>query len=834
MESARNGIGKFIREIENGDMGPSYRRRVQYEKSKLVHMSRLKLRSKGSGRKRMIDEEDEQYIAKCIEEKATAHGRRHDSTLYLGHRVKKKDLKRLLNRHHQLRGLPCVKSVTTVYNRGKAKSKKSLQAARHIGLGLWCTKKPPKSDSRGNILTHYCRATKKNIIRKMFQENVNEVLCRSYDDKATICPATGTGMRSARKQVVFMPTEPEKQRMLPIYDWPTSMVNVTPGPVLYMTKKVDQDADGQEEIVTSCQDVVVQIKPKFFVGSDATSWASMLMDNRHKEVLLHEVDDNDVHSLQLRCFIVRIRDTCRSYTLQTIEDDVMLIDEHPEHVEYERQKLQFLKRNFADVPEDIVHELAELDSKLVDGLAEGVVLAENLLDVLPTTSECIWASETKIIDLCNLIQSELGMIVGLPRLKDKVLDLTDAGPGVGLSNHAVLYRVCSEIMICKYDYYTRVHLAPNDSSNNEVERIQSSIGDAICDGGALDWDYFPKFSDVLEEDVKNWTVAEHESYEWDRMERNAFAVCEEVNRRVDGAETVDGYMKSYVSKHSDEFFFWDGKFLKEFIDNEKKSELNKTVTPGTNYYQHLLNFATSHIKKGEKVLEFVKGMCVVNDGKSCAHCEANPPLRPVESIPQPYPKEGTVHYKHIDETPAKVDGKLRDVDDFNPRVQLNKLIEEKSVDDKSLDKISQFCSKFIVDESMVLAHINDRKNKNRLNEVKKTERKAKKDIDQKKVYKDYDWRQLIDSDQLKKQRVATLDKYITHHDLNTYKERKRDTRWKLSKYISSRILLWTLKLESPKNPNKQMNLILMIMTMTMTLVMILLRMSWEVIRIMKR
>ena len=765
IETQRDNTINLIRDIECGENLLAFERRIEYEKKKLIQLKRMKLRQKGSGRKQLLDEEDEKYVAKSIEEKATAHGRRHDSTLYLGHRVKKKDFLKLINKYHAERGLPPVKSVTTVYNRGRAKAKHTIQARRHIGMGLWCSKKPPKSDSRGNLLTHFCRSTKKNVIRKLFSVYPEEVLCRSSDDKATVCPATGTGMNSTRNQTVFMPSEPEKQRMLPIYDWPTTMVNVTPGPTLYMTKKI-ADCDGTEKIITASQDVVCHIKPKFFVGSDATSWASLLMENRHNEVVLHEVGDTEIYSMQMRNFAVRIKDTVRAFNLQTIEEDVLAMDKFPNNpnfVKYEREKLIFLKRNCSDVPYDVEQEVNEANKEIIELLLKIVQIIDNILIELPTSAARVWEMEIELKKLCTLVYTELNMI-DLPSLKRKVLDLTDAGPGVGISNHAVLYRVCAEILICKYDYYMRVHLAPGDSSNNEVERVQSSIGDAICDGGALIWDYFPKFSDVTDEEISNWTVQEHEIYEWERMEKNAFAVCEEVNSRVDGAATVDGYMKSYVSKHTDEFFFWDGKFLKEFIDNENKSQLNKTVSPGMNFYNFLLKFSQNHIRKGEKFLEYVKNSCA-KVGETCELCLADPPLRDMQFIAQPYPKKGTYHYLHIDETPSEINGLPREVDDMNPRVQLTKLIEE-GIDDKALDKIHEFCDKYIVEESQVLDHIRQTKNKLRLKAAKKSEKHLQKEADSKKCYNDYDWHQLIDSDQLRKQIVSTLDKYLHFHKLN--------------------------------------------------------------------
>ena len=74
-------------------------------------------------------------------------------------------------------------------------------------------------------------------------------------------------------------------------------------------------------------------------------------------------------------------------------------------------------------------------------------------------------------------------------LKSRIHEFTDAGPGVGVTNHDVKFRIAEVVMITNPDYYVRHHLANNDSSHNEVERIQSYVGDAICDGGPLEWEY---------------------------------------------------------------------------------------------------------------------------------------------------------------------------------------------------------------------------------------------------------------------------------------------------------------------------------------------------------
>ena len=84
-------------------------------KKNIIHERRLKLRKQGSGRKVLIDENNEIFLVKAIENKATAHGKRKDSVLYLNHRVKKKDLLKLVNYNREKDSLPLRRSATTVY-----------------------------------------------------------------------------------------------------------------------------------------------------------------------------------------------------------------------------------------------------------------------------------------------------------------------------------------------------------------------------------------------------------------------------------------------------------------------------------------------------------------------------------------------------------------------------------------------------------------------------------------------------------------------------------------------------------------------------------------------
>jgi hypothetical protein len=144
-----------------------------------------------------MHEEDERFVLECIENKATAHGCRHDPVLYLNHRVKKRDFLKLVNYNRARRGLKQLKSATTVYNRARPRNIRSIQAKNHLGMGLFCSKKPPKLQENDNILTHHQHAFKKNILLREYHESNGEGLkfnlFLSRDDKAYICPGTGTG-----------------------------------------------------------------------------------------------------------------------------------------------------------------------------------------------------------------------------------------------------------------------------------------------------------------------------------------------------------------------------------------------------------------------------------------------------------------------------------------------------------------------------------------------------------------------------------------------------------------------------------------------------------------
>ena len=120
----------------------------------------------------------------------------------------------------------------------------------------------------------------------------------------------------------------------------------------------------------------------------------------------------------------------------------------------------------------------------------------------------------------------------------------------------VQLRLAERARITNADYLVRFHLSSGDSSQNEVERCQSYIGDSICDGGAIPWEYKVAFEGIPEGNLKNMSLEELEQSELERMEYNAFKVSTKICSRIDGARGPGGYLKAYVSSKLDELFFF--------------------------------------------------------------------------------------------------------------------------------------------------------------------------------------------------------------------------------------------------------------------------------------
>ena len=73
---------------------------------------------------------------------------------------------------------------------------------------------------------------------------------RSIDDKAYLCPGTSEGFSNTRNQRILTPTDVDKARPFPQYDWPKKLVYQTPGAHRIFSKSSTMSDIGEEKLLT--------------------------------------------------------------------------------------------------------------------------------------------------------------------------------------------------------------------------------------------------------------------------------------------------------------------------------------------------------------------------------------------------------------------------------------------------------------------------------------------------------------------------------------------------------------------------------------------------------
>ena len=97
------------------------------------------------------------------------------------------------------------------------------------------------------------------------------------------------------------------------------------------------------------------------------------------------------------------------------------------------------------------------------------------------------------------------------------------------------------------------------------------------------------------------------------------------------------------------------------------------------------------------------GRCEDRTGELCSICEECPWPRCLPG-PRPYPDKSRLpefHYLPADKTPIE----NREVDDYQPRVQLTKLYQAKIITSDNADAVDKFSVEYIVDKKYVISYL---------------------------------------------------------------------------------------------------------------------------------
>ena len=73
-------------------------------------------------------------------------------------------------------------------------------------------------------------------------------------------------------------------------------------------------------------------------------------------------------------------------------------------------------------------------------------------------------------------------------------------------------------MLYERDYACRVHSARGSSGDNEAESTNSAVGDSIVDGATLQWNKYPKFYNLSDDQIAKLTLQGYDSEEEKRMD----------------------------------------------------------------------------------------------------------------------------------------------------------------------------------------------------------------------------------------------------------------------------------------------------------------------------
>ena len=159
--------------------------------------------------------------------------------------------------------------------------------------------------------------------------------------------------------------------------------------------------------------------------------------------------------------------------------------------------------------------------------------------------------------------------------------------------------------------------------------------------------------------------------------------------------------------------------------------------PGSADIHKILKFNEKHVESGEHYAEFLKGSCKEKDSSLCKHCCVTDEPEEIawtgpatERIARPIPAQSafpefrrlSVHTFSNNEE----NGKKRIPDDWQSQSNIKKLFEQGKLSINTSDAITEFSSKFLVDEKLVKNYIEHLSQLQSVNEIRKQERRKGK------------------------------------------------------------------------------------------------------------
>ena len=398
----------------------------------------------------------------------------------------------------------------------------------------------------------------------MFGESQKEhSVLISMDDEAYLRPGKEVGVRDTKATVIYDVCQPEKQKQLQQHDFNQVEVNQTPASFRFIWQQTEK-IEEKEELINDQDESVFTIQPKYYIGSCSSVWASDYMRlSRELPMLFEEASSgNKDYSIEFRKLVTFSHDVVFYFIDFTMKEDVICATPQTgcQHYCYENEKLAWLVNQLDEImrvwTED-KERAKESEETLANEFLEKLVsIKENAASLQrDVKQEKLWDTMEDLLSECSRYLRKIDCL-NLPRTCCSILKTTDAGPGVGITNTEVRFKDAEIARIHSSDCVNRIHHAPGDSAQNEAERTNSAIGDALVDVSALRWQYFKPFVDMTAVGIAALSANEVNQKEKGCKEKNAWQVTQEVAATVDDEPGPAGeFVKCYVTTCEKEHFF---------------------------------------------------------------------------------------------------------------------------------------------------------------------------------------------------------------------------------------------------------------------------------------
>ena len=277
--------------------------------------------------------------------------------------------------------------------------------------------------------------------------------------------------------------------------------------------------EGNEMLVSTGDSHYVFVCLKRFVDFSGTTWESETVFLWHTNPLDFEVDEKCSYSRVFKQILALTHDYVFQFIDMTETNDIKKVsygDQNCCHAKYETSRVAHLVNGIEQIIElslsvDLkVVEREMIDNSKLDELHNALLNFQQALQMF--TGEVILTGYDAITAKLSYILNQIND-PGLVDVKSRWCDLSDAGPGIAVSNFDVQFRDAELARMWGSVYRVRLHLSRKDCHSNKAERTNSAIADSVVDGQTTEWEFHKPFDGISDDKIEAMTLQEFERHQ---------------------------------------------------------------------------------------------------------------------------------------------------------------------------------------------------------------------------------------------------------------------------------------------------------------------------------